>query len=140
MTSGPFRTSYEEALTIKCDECGAEPGAPCVYLWPTGVPTDKYIDDFSPGMRVKILRAGKPTLRPHNSRFAGAWEMAKKALAAEKARRIKDHIASLSKATAKQREIAYAQREWDRQEWLRLRDWLRRWGHMFAQPRRDGKE
>lgn len=130
------RASVEEALCVDCPECGVTAPNPCVYL------PLKNIDEHaghSMRVRARMQLTGTPTLRPHNGRFNVAWQ---RKISRAQAARKKELANAVTQTTAspKVRAIARAHQQWDRQEWLRLTAWLRRWGHIFAAPPNITKE
>lgn len=102
------------------------PGKPCVYIALNSSSTGAY----SPAVRAKLALVGKPTIRPHNERYVLAWQkMIRKAKQDDYARR---NAATRGMAASPRRiEIAQAQREYDRREWVQLVTWVRRWAHIF---------
>lgn len=131
MSARPVRASHEDALHVPCPDCDATAGNPCVYLPITAALDPHLYWTRTPQVRARIDLIGKPTVRPHNGRFAAVWQQkvaAAKAAREERAAKfpplLLPHI----------REIARAHQQWDRQEWIRLNLWFRRWGHIFVAP------
>lgn len=129
----PLRTSHAEALQVPCPECDAAPPNPCTYL-PIPAADDPHLYwTRSIRVRARIDLIGKPTERPHNGRFNVAWRQ--KIQRAKLAQQKAATAAITRTATSpKLRAVARAHQQWDRQEWLRLTVWLRRWGHIFTEP------
>lgn len=88
-----------DPLGVNCPDCHARKGSPCVYMWPRdwdGSPRIRH-----PGLSSATLammdRAGTPTKRPHNGRYA-------KADLREKAARRKAREAELAARNAPERD------------------------------------
>lgn len=127
----PTRATTEQALAVDCPDCDARPGAPCVYL-PLSADIDvRFVR--SPKVAERILLTGTPTQRPHNGRYGRAWDIMRRR--AQSSRRQEAARLRVSNAASPElRAVARAHQAWDRQEWLRLAVWLRRWGHILTCP------
>lgn len=99
----------ETIAEVSCPMCKAKAGDPCVFVKPfKGPPRTPY--QFT----VMQFRVGRPTTKPHNERRNRYWRMIRK-----------NTLPKVSPATKTQREIVAALREFDKQEWEQMRDWLK---------------
>lgn len=118
MTRDPYHVSEAEALTAECPTCGQRPGEACVYTMPKL--KDGYDVSRWSSMRKQVERAGMPTKRVHPERRA-AIRARWRRTAPRPIERLDPQLLAASNAM----------REWDEQEFHRLRRWMTSWGHIL---------
>lgn len=111
---------------VVCPDCKAAKGQPCVYLWPKGLDPD-FVHYASAKQQAKAARVGKVTLRPHNGRYNRAHDVLQRRLRRQGG-------PTFLRATAQRLAAARAEAEFDRREYERLREWLRRNAGIFDTP------
>lgn len=115
--------AIKSAYKFKCTECGADPHRPCVYMMSSSL---LGVNQFSSKRQQELRsRVGKPTIKPHNARMQAARRTDKK-----KARWTPVPSPMPQDLILASRAMAIA----DREEYNRMRDWIKNNGSILTEP------
>lgn len=112
-----------DPLAVRCPQCGMPKWEQCVYVLPPTINLEFGTHYLSYSQQRAVARVGKPTQRPHAARTDNARRRYQ--LKKNKEDR------SFEAASAQRRLIATIEREWERQEHFKLREWFRRHGRIL---------
>lgn len=124
--------ALSEVQSVRCPECRALKGRPCVYLPPVSTVDREFLHYRSPAVQQRVARTGTPTKRPHNARYNQYNWLADR----RRRRTTQQRQPNLIPATAAARTIARAEVEYDRQEYLKLRAWVAAHAHVLINASR----
>ncbi len=119
-------TPYLDAYQVICPDCGAAKNRACVYLPLPNVDLE-FVHFRSRRVQERVALTGSPTKRPHNGRLVRLHELRLKAI--RRASRPAVPPVDQDRLAA-----ARAEREFDRREFERLREWLRANGRILLAP------